>query len=307
MPREIEPIRTQAGLLVSARVKEFDGLNNVDDPSTMTLADSTILRNTDVDDSKKLRRRRGRTSLSSGNYHSLWSDGKTCLVVKDSSLYSVGETWSLTLIRSGVGTARMSYTKINETLFYTNGLVIGAVKNRAVLAIPPLSTSAPSFKAALFPARFIEQHGARLYLASGNTVWFTDALSYFVIDRKQNFYLFETDVRMVRSVGTGLYISDSEAVWWYEGLSPKKSVRRKVSTSPAVMYSDTLIESDLVKPELQGLAAVWIGDGIHIGLPDGSVINAVQGRYEVPDAVYGAPLVRTDGNRTLYTCSLTMS
>jgi hypothetical protein len=307
MPRKIEPIQTTGGLLFRAEVEGFDGLNNVDDQTTMTLADLTVLRNTDVDDRQRLKRRRGRSSLSSGNFHSVWSDGKTCLVVKDSSLYSVDETWSLTLVKLGVGTTRMSYTKINEVIFYTNGLVIGAVKNRADLQIPPLSVSAPSFKAALFPARFIEQHGARLYLGTGNTIWYTDALSYFVIDKKQNFYLFETDIRMIRSVGTGLYISDSESVWWYEGLSPKKSQRRKVSTSPAVMFSDTLIEADLVKPELQGLAAVWIGNGIHIGLPDGSVINAVQGRYEVPEAVYGAPLVRTDGNRTLYTCSLTMS
>lgn len=307
MPREIEPIKTQAGLLLSARVKEFDGLNNIDDQSTLTLADLTVLQNTDVDDAKKLRRRRGRTSLVSGNYHSLWSDGKTCLVVNAGDLYSVDETWSLTLVKARVGDSRMSYTKINETIFYTNGLVIGAVKNRADLTIPPLSTSAPSYKAALFPARFVEQHGARLYLATGNVIWYTDAISYFVIDRKQNFYLFESDIRMIISTGTGLYISDSECVWWYDGLSPKKSTRRKVSDSPAVMYSDTLIESSLVKAEMQGFAAVWVGDGIHIGLPDGSVIDAVQGRYEVPDAVYGAPLVRTDENRTLYTCSLSQS
>lgn len=307
MPREIKQLKTQAGLLFSAEVREFDGLNNIDDPSTLTVADQTILRNTDVDDLKRLRRRRGRTSLVAGEYHSLWSDGKTCLVVEASDLYSVDETWGLTLVKAGVGDSRMSYTKINETIFYTNGLVIGAVKNRADLQIPPLSTSAPSFKAALFPARFVEQHGARLYLATGNTIWFTDALSYFVIDRKQNFYLFETDVRMLRSVGTGLYISDSEGVWWYEGLSPKKSSRRKVSETPAVMYSDVRIEASLVKSEMQGLAAVWIGSGIHIGLPDGSVIDAVNGRYEVPDAVFGAPLVRTDGNRTLYTCSLAQS
>jgi hypothetical protein len=307
MPREIKPIRTQAGLLFSAEVREFDGLDNIDDPSTLTVADQTILRNTDVDDSKRLRRRRGRTSLVSGEYHSLWSDGKTCLVVKAGDLYSVDETWSLTLVKARVGDSRMSYTKINDLIFYTNGLVIGAVKNRADLTIPPLSTSAPSYKAALFPARFVEQHGARLYLASGNTIWFTDALSYYVIDRKQNFYLFESDVRMVRSVGTGMYISDSEGVWWYEGLSPKKSQRRKVVESPAVMFSDIRIEARLVKAELQGLAAVWVGSGIHIGLPDGSVIDAVNGRYEVSEAVYGAPIVRTDGNRTLYTCSLAQS
>lgn len=307
MPRDIEPIRTQAGLLFSARTREFDGLNNIDDPSTLTIADLTVLQNADVDDSKRLRRRRGRTSLVAGSLHSLWSDGKTCLVVKAGDLYSVDETWSLTLVRARVGDSRMSYTVINETIFYANGLVIGAVKNRAALTIPPLSTSAPSYKTALFPAQFIEHHGARLYLATGNVIWFTDAISYFVIDRKQNFYLFESDVRMVRSVGTGLYISDSEGVWWYEGLSPKKSQRRKVVDYPAVMYSDTLIEANLVKSEMQGFAAVWVGSGIHIGLPDGSVINAVQGRYEVPDAVYGAPLVRTDGNRTLYTCSLTQS
>jgi hypothetical protein len=307
MSRELKKIPTQSGLLFSGEVKEFEGLNNVDDPSTLTLADLTVLRNTDVDDRKKLRRRRGRTSLLSGSFHSLWSDGTTCLVVKDSSLYSVDAVWSLTLIHSNVGTARMSYVKINETIFYSNGLVVGAVKNGAALSIPPLSTSAPSYKAALFPARLLEHHGARLYLASGNALWFTDALDYYKIDRKQNFYLFESDIRMVRSVGTGLYVSDSDRVWWIEGLSPKKVSRRKVGDSPAVMYSDTSIDANLIKAEMQGLAAIWTGDGIHVGLPDGSVVNVVQGRYEVPEAVYGAPLVRTDGGRTLYTCSLSMS
>jgi len=307
MSRELKNIPTKSGLLFSGEVKEFAGLNNVDDPSTLTLADLTELRNTDVDDRKKLRRRRGRTSLLNGNFHSLWSDGQTCLVVQDSSLYTVDTLWDLTLVQAGVGQARMSYVKINETIFYSNGLVIGAVKNGVVLSIPPLSTSAPSYKAALFPARLLEHHGARLYLASGNAVWFTDALSYYTIDRKQNFYLFESDIRMIRSVGTGLFVSDSKNIWWIEGLSPKKSQRRKVGDSPAVMYSDTSLKASLIKSEMQGLAAVWTGDGIHFGLPDGSVVNVVQGRYEVPGAVYGAPLVRTDGGRTLYTCSLSMS
>jgi hypothetical protein len=307
MSRETKKIPTKSGLLLSGEVREFEGLNNIDDPSTLTLADLVVLRNTDVDDRKRLRRRRGRASLVSGNFHSLWSDGIDCLVVKDTSLYSVDQLWNLTLLRESVGQARMSYVKVNGTIFYSNGLVIGAVKNRADLSIPPLSGSAPSYKAALFPARLLEHLGARLYLANGNVVWYTDALDYYKIDRKQNFYLFESDVRMMRSVGTGLYVSDSENVWWIEGLSPKKSQIKKVGDSPAVMYSDTSIDASLIKAEMQGHAAVWTGDGIHIGLPDGSVVNVVQGRYEVPGAVYGSPLVRTDGNRTLYTCSLSMS
>jgi hypothetical protein len=288
MSRETKKIPTKSGLLLSGEVREFEGLNNIDDPSTLTLADLVVLRNTDVDDRKRLRRRRGRASLVSGNFHSLWSDGIDCLVVKDTSLYSVDQLWNLTLLRESVGQARMSYVKVNGTIFYSNGLVIGAVKNRADLSIPPLSGSAPSYKAALFPARLLEHLGARLYLANGNVVWYTDALDYY-------------------KMGTGLYVSDSENVWWIEGLSPKKSQIKKVGDSPAVMYSDTSIDASLIKAEMQGHAAVWTGDGIHIGLPDGSVVNVVQGRYEVPGAVYGSPLVRTDGNRTLYTCSLSMS
>jgi hypothetical protein len=113
-----------------------------------SLPDGTIrlAENVNIDDSGKQRRRAGRElrlALTGG--HSMWSNGSTVLVVDNGDLcsYSPDEN-TLTVLRAGVGDARLSYASVNQYVYYASATISGKVNLYTVEDTPRWGVADPS-------------------------------------------------------------------------------------------------------------------------------------------------------------------
>lgn len=86
--------------------------------------------NVDVLDTGAVRRRQGQTRKYTGTgIHSFWSDGETALFVENGELKLLGDSFSASVVHTGVGGNRMQYEEVNGEVYYTNGAVNGKIVN----------------------------------------------------------------------------------------------------------------------------------------------------------------------------------
>ena len=110
------------------------GLNNKIDPARLRYDSKTGVQelaacvNVEIDDARRVSRRKGCTKRVSGDCHSLWSDGADCMVVKDDALCVLHTDYSTTPIRSVTPGARVSYCQVDNVIYYANGFERGKVK-----------------------------------------------------------------------------------------------------------------------------------------------------------------------------------
>ena len=104
------------------------GVNNLLDHERLprdALAHSV---NFDLDDSGKLRRRRGATKVYAGaiTKGTFFGDGTTALFVEQGTLKRLNPDWSATVLREGVGDTPMAVCAAPDgVLYYSNGAVTG--------------------------------------------------------------------------------------------------------------------------------------------------------------------------------------
>lgn len=96
----------------------WSGINNVLRPER---TDEKYLKealNVDFDKSGGIQKRLGYSSLNSGDYHSLWSDGSDCFAVKDDDLIRINPDLTETTLKSGI-LSTLSFDKVDGRVYYT--------------------------------------------------------------------------------------------------------------------------------------------------------------------------------------------
>lgn len=127
----------------------FTGIRNDIQPPRFGLTDLAVGRNIDIDESGGISRRAGRTRVYTGATHSLWSDGTAAFVVDGTNLKQLAADYTGTAIRTGLTpNARMSYVKINDRVYYSNGYETGVVQNGSSrtwgLGVPAMFYATPT-------------------------------------------------------------------------------------------------------------------------------------------------------------------
>lgn len=285
-------------------LKQFLGVSNIGEPSE--LARNLLIRASNVDITKdaKVYRRTGRTKVVSGSFHSLFSDGKTCLAVSKGNLFRINNDYTFSSIRWNVGDNRMSYATINEKIYYTNETVIGFVKDGIDVTLPEPDKI---FREKIFPGKLIEYYRGRLYIAKGNTIWYTDPLAYHQIDMRKNFVQLPSECIMLRAVNDGIYVSDQKYTYFLLGKGPKDfTLTGRLFDYPAIYGTDLAMDDQAFrniinrhnstpKFDYRGRIAMWVGTkGICLGLNEGRASCITDNKYTLPAAKEGASLVRLD-------------
>jgi len=121
----------------------FSGLRNDIAPERFSPSDLTIGNNVDLDKSGYLARRAGYTRQWSGAAHSLWSDptGTLCFFVTNGQLTQLNADYTTRGLAT-VANLPMSFMRVNDRVYFSNGLNTGVIENGAVrswgLPVPSL-------------------------------------------------------------------------------------------------------------------------------------------------------------------------
>jgi len=285
------------------------GLNTKLDPVRLRynaeagVSDLASAINVNIDNTGRVSRRQGYDLKTAGEHHSIWCDGGDCFLIEETASYGsimrVASDLSVSGIRSGLTKdKRMSFVDVNDITFYSNGFENGQIINGVSSAWPEGTYSGPSTNRNFSPAP-IGQHLAfymgRIIIAVGNVIWFTEPYSPGMVDKTRMFWQFSSDVRMIKPMDKGVFISDSRATYYLDGSSPHDFIQKRIATYPAHEWSSATeyVELDDLDLDEKGEGAIWSSpEGICIGLPSGRIRNLTKERLDYPKAyTKGASLI----------------
>jgi hypothetical protein len=297
----------------------FHGIDNVNDPDRIEHGNpgyknegETYFReatNVDITNDSILKRAKGTDLLLAGNYHSFWSvkDGSFGFGMNNGSLVKltinpVTKVISSATLRTGFDpNARMQYVETDDRVFMTNGTWIGYFQDNSVNNLPDPDQT---FKTVMPAGHLIEFYHNTLFVAFNSLVIHSDAVAWHRTDLRKNIVPFTSRIRMIQAVDTGLFVSDSESIWYLDGANASEFVLSRKLTSPVYENAFSKVPSEFVGLEgLHGDNVVMATDsGIYIGSAGGSFIDMTKGHY-VPQAfnsVCGYTRIDKEKNQVLF-------
>jgi hypothetical protein len=236
------------------------GLNNVADSVRIGhnedtgIVDLAEAYNIDIDNSGRISRCEGFTATSrTENIHSLWAEKEYCLYMSGDSLYRLKSDYSRVGLRSYMTPgAVVDYAYVDGIVYYVNGFEHGYVNGDVTYAWQKGEYIGPTtFKQYSNPpyGHLICYYNGRMFVAQDNVLWYSEPYAFGAFDLARNYFQFSTRIKMVKAVEDGLFISDSQRVYFYRFDEP-------TDFKQTVMYD---------YPVIEGSAA--LGDAVSLQLP----------------------------------------
>jgi hypothetical protein len=290
----------------SFQFNKFTGLKNTVNRERMTPEELEVAVNVDIDNMGQLRRRRGFTSVSGGNFHSLFTsvDG-TVYGVKNNALGIIRPNYTFISLRSGVGPEPISYVHVGDFVYFSSAVSSGKIDHATgtvydwgavdaentwlspvVNPVPDL----PPIKGKLLGkpplATSLAYWNGRIYLAQERTLWATELYLYDYVDKTKNFMMYETNITAIGAVTDGLYIGTEENIWFQSG--PLNEMRRIPVNGGIIRGSLVTVLPHLLPSEIAGNSRSAImmmtPNGLCAGFDNGMLYNLTQERFLFPDS-----------------------
>ena len=327
------PAETPQGVPESVVFQGFDGLKNTVDRERLGARDLAVGVNIDLDDDGQPHRRRGRTLVASGKFHSLWNanDG-TCYGVKNGDLGIIEPDYFFTTLVAGVGPDDtggnlIQFEQIGDLIYFTSPYCSGIITHSTGTVedwgpsqsfwyspvVDPTATL-PAIAGKLYggPPRagLLVYFNGRMYLADKKMLWATVLNSYTLVDKTRGFIQFEDEIVMLAAVADGLYVGTTEGVWFLQGASFEKLKRTRVMDSPVIPGSAVEIPAELANPaqgpqtQLQVSIAFMTTRGYCVGEDGGHCVNLTEAKFFFPVARSAAAFFRRQDGMNHYIACL---
>lgn len=153
---------------------------------------------------------------------------------------------------------------------------------------------------------FIRGHAGRLYVAAGDTLWFSRPLRPHLHDPRSDFIRFAGQIKFIEPTPGGLYVGDQRGVWFLSGNDPLNAKQKLASPHVAVRRSSIRVEGahlpEKVAPDDEHVA-LWLSEcGYMVGKSDGSVIALNADRVRIAPGLEGKSVaVVRNGTRQIVT------
>lgn len=136
----------------------FKGLNNVLRPERTPPQYFKEADNVDIDKSGGVQKRKGRTLISAGDFHSLWADTPYCFSVRDGDLVSINKQYQASIIESGLGTNKVDYFRLDDLVYFSSTSMNGVIEDGAYVRswglTPPSSPTLIPTNGSLTPGTY---------------------------------------------------------------------------------------------------------------------------------------------------------
>jgi len=204
-------------------------------------------------------------------------------------------------------------TPNGEVLYWLRDIPVGMTS--VSLAWGPLGKALETqWLSPMPPGQIVRYGNGRLWVASGNVVWYSEPLHYGQVRAARNFMTFSDEVVVMEypneGDGSGLFVATRQRpnkpgrTYFIAGQNPKDAQLRIVHPYGAVKGTGATVPGIWFDPQLGGNVAYWMDDdGVPcLGLAGGTIRPLTTETYLAPDAESGATLVREiNGQRQVLT------
>lgn len=143
----------------------------------------------------------------------------------------------------------------------------------------------------------------RIYIAKDDVVFATAPVGYEYCDRRDYRAFDGSEVRVLAPVESGLFVGTASKVYFLRGASFADQELVTKMDCGAIRGSVVIADGDVAtgRAELSGIKVALFAttEGIVMGLPDGSLQNMTQDRYDMIEATSAAAILRK-GQATQY-------
>lgn len=259
--------------------------------------------NVEITDDKRIVRRSGFTATDrTESWHSLFSCGAYALGVMSDALCVIEPNMAYTALRNVQVGARMSWVRDTDgekdVIYYANGYQTGRVIEKASHSWPLISPIGPAATIKEFYApplgHLLSTRNGRMFIAVDNFLYYSEPNTYHAYRLGANFFAFQSRIKMVEAVDNGLWISDSESLYFLGGnIAPtlqEMPVQRKMAVYPAIEGTAIKVPASRIGIEgLNGIVIVFTTpEGICVGSVDGNLINITEKKIDLPSALSGS-------------------
>jgi len=252
--------------------------------------------------------RHGDFLLAEGRFHSLFSDGGDCFVIRerenDAAIMRVAADGTLTGVRSGLTKNRpMGWRRINQDTFYGNGLECGFIRDGVSYPWPVGEYFGPeadmAFEPMPAPNLIGFRPGGQMIIAKGAAIYINhQPFQFGYFNRAAGYIGFEADVTLLADVRDGFFASDGLRTWFFRKLDAWYHYRQELVSDrgalPGSLAHDRARLQEDAGMEEPGFGRIWAdAEGLVLGTDNGGVIELTQGRVRCPAGrTRGACLVK---------------
>ena len=288
-------------------IVEFEvwrGIDNVvPDDMRLPLGFVRVADNVDIDNSAMVHMRKGvLRRLSSGSWHSAWTNDTQCFAVLNGDLVEVNTDWTTTMVLEDVGNSKMNFVQVGKRIFFTNVSIIGVIEEGMVYPFPPTTQT---FKEKMLGGELIEYYDERLYVAQDKEIYYSDAVNPMIMDSRKNFILTGGPITMLNAVEDGIYVSAAGKTFFMHGPDPFDFKYKPILDVAAIRGSPRSFDKDIITYAKQGTFAgkcviFSTTDGIFMGHKGGVIEDMTGKHYAVLGIEDGCSFVRWDSQRQQY-------
>jgi hypothetical protein len=210
------------------------------------------------------------------------------------NIYALIPGGSPILVRTNIS-GKLAWLSLDDKLFYTDGVSTGFIHNHTDYAWRPGHYVGPANtrdRSTPPPGTCLSYFRGRIFIGAGKTLWFTNPMEPFVVDKARNFISMEEQVVGIASTDSLLVIGTTAGVYLLGGGTANEFSLTKVSDS--AMIAGTEIEVlyvNILGKQVTGKSAIYTAtDGIYAVTPDGSVVDMTQERLCLPNSVTGSAM-----------------
>jgi hypothetical protein len=241
--------------------------------------------NVEYDDTGMPKRRNGRSLIASGSFHSIFGNEDHGFVVSGGCLYVISPDYSINKIRSNLTDVQMYYCKTNQGVYYSNMFENGVIKNFLSYPWPVQIYDGPFTDAVFSPApvgKCLAVHNGRMLIANGRYLYYSEPYKFGLFDL--NSYLpFNSDIKMVKPTSDGVYVSDSESVFFCSGNDITEMSIKQVESYPALSCVQEQIKGSDLGMDDQSYQWVWYSySGFIAGGSVGNTKNLTSDMFNPP-------------------------
>ena len=259
--------------------------------------------NVDINDVGKISRRNGTGQImaqSLGACHSQYDDGDLMYFVEGDALSTRDANGTVARLRTVTENLRMSFTTVARTVFHTNGVEQGRVTKDGVARTwvsPPGGPTGPNISVQWSDpplGHLLGAFGPHVLVAAGNFIYPSREFDPYHFNPSELRIPCGSPAVMMRQVAAGMWVSNQNEIYFYQGTSVTQLRPVKKHDAPAVMGTDLYVDQNEVVAELPEDRGVMVTarDGILLLTHDGQVIPRSKRKITIPAGFSGAAMAR---------------
>lgn len=296
---------------IEIKHERFLGLDNLSDPTRLRSdvgSRQVTALNCSIRPDYTIERRKGYELVTSADFRDIWASGDVMLAVKDNNLVRVTDyaaTVQYETLWYGVGGRKFAYADTGNGIYLTEGTVLKVFRSGSLSDVPGTTED---FKIKTPAGSILEYHKGRLYVVVDNLIYITDVANCDVVDMRTGIKPMPSDVRMVKSLKTGLWVSDSHKTYFFRDIQAvadvpfdmKMFAHSMVFDYPAVKGTGRKVTNILTQLQKYDEAIMWTSEqGVCIG-GDGVAENLTESRWNLTSVMEGVDIYSKTGGLHQY-------